>query len=387
MIKKILPFVFIVVLMSCNADNLTVDYFGQEEPGNTPEIFAKDIISVKGRFEHGISFTPNSQELAFGIFNKGDFSGTIYYSKKSRDRWTTPGVFEPLRDESAFLPYFSPDGAYLLYAQSRPDTSNYLTDIWMLKRGDNQWEQPEKVKSPVSTLTRESTACLTLNNTIYFSSNRDGNGLADLYCTSLNKGEYRDAKRLDSICTVRDEESIFVAPDESYIIFSRYATNENGPDLFISYRDFKGNWAKPTLLDSAINTTDWERRPFVSVDNKFLFFTKQIFDDKGYAESDIYWVNTNKVFKPFVFKPILPKIVKVGEEMILPIPADYFKDIDSEELSILFNNRGFDWAKFNSEKMILTLTPDEAGEFDMIFTAIDDFSNKTVDNIKVIVKE
>lgn len=387
MIRRILPFIFILGLISCKTETTTVDYFGQTEPKTTPEIFAEDIISIKGRFEHGISFTPNSEELAFGIFNKGDFSGTIYYSKKSDSKWTEPEIFEPLKNESTFLPYFSPNGKSLLYAQSRPDTNNGFTDIWLLKNINGSWEQPEKVDNPISTLTRESTACMSMNSTIYFSSNRDGNGLADLYCSTLEKGEYGNVQRLDSICSIRDEESIFIAPDESYIIFSRYATNESGPDLFISYRDFNGNWTHPTVLDSSINTADWERRPFVSIDNKFLFFTKQIFDSIGYAESDIYWVNTQKVFKPFVFNPIPLKTIKIGKEFKLSIPADYFKDIDNERLEISLKNEKLDWAKFDDENLNLIMNPNETGEYELIFTAVDEYSNETENKVRIIVEE
>lgn len=387
MIKKILPYIVVIGLVSCSTNSLTVDYFGQTEPDTTPQIFGEGIISQKGRFEHGISFAPDSRELAFGIFNKDDFSGDIYYSTKRDNKWITPDVFKPLQNESVFLPYFSPNGKSILYAQSRPDTNSGFTDIWMLKRTNDFWGQPEKVDSPISTLTRESTACMTLNNTIYFSSNRDGNGLADLYCSSLENGEYVNIERIDSICSVRDEESIFVAPEENYIIFSRYATNDNGPDLFITYRNFNGNWIQPTLLDSTINTDDWERRPFVSIDNKFLFFTKQTFDDKGLAESDIYWVNTQKVFKPFVFNPITAKTIKIGMETELLIPTDYFRDIDNKDLEINLNHEKFGWAKLDKEKMTLTMKPNEVGEFDLILTAVDKYSNETEDKIKIIVEE
>lgn len=385
--KIILLFIIIIGLISCKKNTVIVDYFAQTEPENTPIVFAEDIISVKGRFEHGISFTPDSRELAFGIFNKEDFSGNIYYSKKSDNKWTTLKKFEPLQNESVYLPYFAPNGNSLLYAQSKPDTNSYFTDIWMLKRINDLWAQPVKIGSPISSLSRESTACMTLNNTIYFSSNRDGNGLADLYCSSLENGAYKNVERIDSICSVRDEESIFIAPDERYIIFSRYATNDNGPDLFISYRDFNGNWNPPTLLDSTINTADWERRPFVSIDNKFLFFTRQFFDDKGLTESDIYWVNTQKVFKPFVFNPITVKPIKLEKETELSIPIEYFSDIDSKDLKINLKQGKFDWIKFDNEKMTLTMQPNKVGEFDLIFTAIDEFSNETENKIKIIVEK
>ncbi len=351
------------------------------------EIFAKDIISVKGRLEHGISFTPDRRELAFGILDKVDFCGVIYHSKKNDSKWTMPKVFEPLKNESVFLPYFSPDGKFMLNAQSRPDTNNGFTDIWTLKKNNDFWIQPKKVNSPISTLTRESTACMTLDNTIYFSSNRNGYGLADLYCSSLENGEYLNVERISSISTNRDEESIFASPDDTYIIFSRYATNENGPDLFISYSDFNGNWSQPTLLDSTINSTDWERRPFVSIDNKYLFFTKLTFNQSGIAESDIYWVNTQRVFKPFVFNPITEKTIKIGQETELSIPTDYFKDIDNEILEISLNNEKFEWAKLDNKTMTLTMIPNEIGEYDLIFKAVDNFANETEDKVKIIVEE
>ena len=299
MIKIFLPLIVILGLISCNSTNESADYM-ETWPDSEPVIFAPDVVSIKGRFEHGISFTPDVKELAFGILNKDDFSGEIYYSKKVDNIWTEPMLFEPLKNECVYLPYFSPDGKSMLYAKSNSDTNNGFTDIWMLKRNSDNWSEPTKVNSLISTLSRESTACMSLDNTIYFSSNRGGNGLADLYCSPLQNAEYLTVKRINSICSVRDEESIFISPDENYVIFSRYATNENGPDLFISYQDSKSNWIKPTLLDSTINSKDWERRPFVSIDNKYLFFTRLHMGEKGLIESDIYWVITSKLFKPFV---------------------------------------------------------------------------------------
>lgn len=64
-------------MISCATKEARVNYFGQTEPTTTPQIFAEGIVSVKGRFEHGISFTPKAQELAFGVLNKEDFSGNI----------------------------------------------------------------------------------------------------------------------------------------------------------------------------------------------------------------------------------------------------------------------------------------------------------------------
>ncbi len=387
MIKKTLALLSILPLICCKSSIESTDYLGQTHPDSIPVIFAPAIVSVEGRLEHGISFTPDMKELAFGLLNEDDFSGAIYYSKKSDNNWSEPIVFEPLKDTSVFLPYFSPDGKSMLFAKSKPDTDNAITDIWMVHKNNGIWNHPEKINGPVSSSTRESTACMTLDNTLYFSSNRNGSGLADLYFSSLDTKGYSHVERIDTICSERDEESIFVSPDGDYIIFSRYATNENGPDLFISYQDSKRNWTAPRLLDAAINSPSWERRPFVSFDNKFLFFTKLTFNQPDLAESDIYWVSTQKIFKPFVFNPITEKTIKIGRETIVTIPSDYFKDLDNEKLKISIHNENVAWAKLDNEKMTLVMHPNEIGEFDLIFTAVDTFSNKTNDSVKIIVEQ
>ncbi|TPN86908.1 TolB-like translocation protein [Aquimarina algicola] len=385
--KIFFHFIVALGLISCNTKTETIDYFGQAIPQTTPVVFGENSISIKGRFEHGISFTPDIQELVFGVLDKDDFSGKIYYSKKNTNQWTEPDIFEPLKSKSVYLPYFSPGGRSILYTQSKSVANNSVTDIWMLKKTNDFWGQPVKLNSPISTSTRESTACMTLDNTIYFSSNRGESGLADLYFSSPKNGKYTNVERIDMVSSVRDEESIFVSPDEDYIIFSRYATDKNGPDLYISYRDHNKKWGEPIVLDSTINSTDWERRPFVSKDHKFLFFTKLSFDDKGLAESDIYWVNTTKVFKPFVFHPISEIRIKVKEETKISIPTNYFKDIDDQKLKISFDHKKFEWAKFDSQKMMLTMHPNKSGEFDLIFKGVDQFSNETEDKVRIIVEE
>lgn len=112
-----------------------------------------------------------------------------------------------------------------------------------------------------------------------------------------------------------------------------------------------------------------------------------IFNQTGLAESDIYWVNTQKLFKPFVFNPIGNQTIKIGKKTEISIAKDYFKDIDNEKLEIRLNQENFEWVKFDAEKMNLMMNPKEIGEFELIFTAMDKYSNLTEDKIVIIVEE
>ena len=385
MVSKFLPLMFIMSLFTCQPRMQVVDYFDQTPPSDVPAIFAPGVISQLGRLEHGISFAPDGKELAFGILDKDDYSGSIYHAEKAGRVWNEPKPFQELGEASVFLPYFSPDGNSLLYTKSKDDSNSYVTDIWMMAKNEGNWLTPKELAMPVSSGAREATASITLDNTIYFSSNRDGNGLADLYTYALEGSDYETANPIKVINTVRDEESVFIAPDASYIIFSRYSTNDSGPDLFISYKGANREWIAPVALDYKINSSQWERRPFISFDNKYLFYTKLEINDNVIVESDIYWVSTEKVFRPFVYRPFEDQTISVGKETRVSLPSDYFRDVDGSELQLDVVD-GPKWAKYDDSSCTLSLKPQQRGEFELVFTATDAFSNVTMDVVKIIVE-
>ncbi len=393
MIKKILPFIIIIGIIGCKTNTVTLDYFGQTEPETTPVVFGEDLISKRGRFEHGISFSQDTRELAFGILKEDGVSGDIYYSKKINDDWTNPGPFKPLEKENVFLPYFIPNGKSLLYAQSIPDTNNlYITDIWRIEKINDNWRFPKKIQTPLSSISREANASMTNDGTIYFSSNRNCQGnencyAADLFYSKLVNNEYQSVQEIAELNSSGDEESVFISPKETYLLFCSYTDNETFMDLYISYRNSDNNWTTPQMLDSTINSKDWDRRPFVSIDNKFLFFTRLQIGEKGLTESDIYWVNTSKIFTPFVYNPLSDTTLKVGETFELSIPLDYFKDIDDKQLTLRINDNEFDWLEFDSQQMKLSGLPTLEGDFELTFTAVDKFLNRAEDKIKITVKK
>lgn len=392
MTKIILLFIPILLLFGCKSISDSVDYFGQTYPDSIPVIFAPGTVSMKGRLEHGISFTPNSKELAFGILHKDDFSGEIFYSKKINEKWTEPVVFEPLKGECVYLPYFSPNGKSLLFTQSKAGKDNVFTDICIIEKLNDGWGTPEIMRAPINSASREANACMTYDGTIYFSSNRNCEGkenchTADLFYSKFMDNAYQHVGIISEFVSSNDEESVFISPKEEYIIFCRYTDNERGTDLYISYRDVNNKWIEPQVIDSTINSKDWDRRPFVTVDNKFLFFTRLQIGENGVTESDIYWVNTSKLFKPFVYNALPDTTVRIGEKFEIFIPKDYFKDIDDKQLTYSVNQNQFDWLNFDREQMKLSGLPTVEGDFELTFTASDNYSNMTVDKIMITVKK
>jgi len=393
MLKLIIFITSIITLTGCVTNDKTVDYFGQTEPKSIPIIFGEDIISKKNRFEHGISFTPDKRELAFGVLDENAVGGAIYYSEKTNNKWTVPEKFEPLKEESVYLPYFTPNGKSLLYTQSIPDSNrSYITDIWRLDKKDGNWGSAKKIQTPISSASREATASMTNSGTIYFSSNRNCQGIencftADLFNSKLVDNKYESAENILALNSPSDEESIFISPKEDYIIFCRYTDDKSFVDLYISYHDYDNGWTQPQILETSINSESWDRRPFVSIDNKYLFFTRLKIEQSKLIESDIYWVNTSKVFKPFVYNPIPYEALQVGKKFEIQVPDDYFKDINNDNLVLSINKNEFDWLEFNNKDMRLSGTPVQDGEYELVFTAVDKAGNLTNDRMKLIVEK
>ncbi|NQD69364.1 hypothetical protein HP439_01330 [Sphingobacterium shayense] len=390
--KILLLFLSVIFISSCVSSAGSVDYFGQAYPDTIPVVFAPDIISQKGRLEHGVSFAPDGQELAFGILRKGDLRGEIFYSQKANEKWSNPLVFEPLKNKSVYLPYFSPNGRFLLYAQSKTDTDHADTDIWMIEKTNDAWSLPKLLHGPILSEGREANASMSYDGTIYFSSNRNCDGrenchTADLFYSELKNNRYQAVNIIPELASSNDEESVFISPKEEYLIFCRYTDEQATVDLYISYRDTHNNWLEPQRVNSPINSKDWERRPFVTLDNNFLFFTRLQIGENQVIESDIFWVNTSKLFKPFIFHPISNNTAHVGTAFEISLPQDYFRDIDDEKLTYTINQNQPDWLNFDAEQMKLSGIPTVEGEFELILTATDNSSNRTDSKIRITVKE
>ena len=83
-------------------------------------------------------------------------------------------------------------------------------------------------------------------------------------------------------CTLR-----FISPDEQYIIYCAERPDGYGKgDLFISFKDGKGQWQAAKNMGNAVNTSGYEFCPFVSADGKHLFFSR---------DGDIYWVDAQVI--------------------------------------------------------------------------------------------
>ena len=270
-------------------------YFHQTPPGIVPKVFAPGIISLEDEYEFGSVFNAAGTEFYYGV-NVGG-KEQIRYSIFVEGEWTAPKTLMEQDQYGSNDPFLSPDENRLYFISQRPkrgQTEENDYDIWYLERRGEEWSEPINAGPAINTDRNEYYISFTENTTMYFSSNKGAPEDRkwddfDIYSSDFVDGEFQEAVRLgNTVNTEEYEADVFVAPDESYLIFCANRAGGYGQgDLYISFKQTDGSWSQSENMGDAINTRGHELCPFVTMDGKYLFYT---------SNQDIYWVST-EIFK------------------------------------------------------------------------------------------
>ena len=270
-------------------------YLGRKKPGKEPQIFAPDFISKKDEYEFGSVFSRDGKEFFYGVDLGG--KAEIRYISLNQGVWSIPKVILSDSIYGFNDPFLSPDEKRLYYISKMPkDSENEAIDhdIWYSEKTNNGWSSPINAGPNINTDQNEYYISFTQDGSMYFSSNSQAtegqNGNFDIYTSQNINGEFQQPIRLsDAINSEEYEADVFIAPDESYLIFCSIRNEGLGQgDLYISFKMDNGSWSKAKNMKE-INTESHELCPFVSSDGKYFFYT---------SDRDIYWVNT-EVFEQF----------------------------------------------------------------------------------------
>ncbi len=387
--KYYLP-ILLLLFFSCRAqeksENQKIYYLSQDPPSNIPEIFGAGIISVKGRFETGLTISPDGKSIAFGVYHESKPEETCMYLTNYLNRkWTTPtNTFLP-DNVNTFYPMFGPFGNTLYFVKSKEGSE---TDLWSATYVNNTAINPQPLDFIFNSNSREAGHGKSKNGSFYFTSNRDDQHqcCGDIYHSEPEKGNYTKIQKVSELSSSADEESLFLSPMGDYIIIQAWQyESESKHDLFISYLTKTESWTIPERLDSEVNSLEIEQRPFISSDNQYLFFSRiSMLPEHGSDdyESDIYWVSTASVFKPFPYHPIPVKHLEYNESFQIQLPEDIFKDVDNNIISYKLSlNNSLDlpeWIRFDEKKLLLIGSWRTKEPAILKITAIDDYGNKSI---------
>jgi Tol biopolymer transport system component len=270
-----------------NPKTQSLQYLGQKPPGKTPAIFAPGVVSLPERLEFGSVFSADGKEFYYAVGNKGRFE--VLYMRLINGQWTKPEKLIPDAVYTYNDPYLSPDESRLFFISNQHsiDKKKKDYDIFYVERKSDSWSSPINAGSAINSDADEYYVSFSANGTLYFSTDKKtptAKGLHDVYASRLASGKFQEPVNLgEAINTRHYEADVFVAYDESYLIFCADRPDGNGQgDLYISFKDADGKWTKAKSMGSTINTPGHELCPFVTRDGKYFFYT---------SNRDIYWVD------------------------------------------------------------------------------------------------
>jgi ankyrin repeat protein len=278
-----------------NRPVLQGDYLGQAKPGQVPVIFAPGFVSTEIPQLNAV-FTPDGKEFYFSV-RKTNAPFAIMVTKLVNNRWTKPEIAPFSGTYSDVDQSIAADGKTFFFCSNRPVNKGGKTkdhDFWVMERTGAGWGEPFHLGFEVNTDKEDFYPTVTRDGTLYFSSQREGQGTNNVYRSRLVNGKYTKAEKLsDAVNTRHREFDPFIAADESFIIFASGRPGGYGAsDLYVSFRQKDGTWKKAKNMGSTINSERSDYTPMLSPDGKYLFFTS----GRGGVD-DIYWVDAGIIEK------------------------------------------------------------------------------------------
>ena len=296
----ILILVLVLFLNACHtkkqhskdADSPTIEtaYFGQKTPGLIPELFAPGIISINGRSEHGISFSPDLDEVYFSA-NKKDEDPSIYFSKLEDNKWKPVQKvnFTEGNKVGEMHPFVNPKGDKIYFTAHDEFTlpeHKESVKTWYVNRLENSWSKAVKLDSPV-------------NEDFVFYSNQSKNG--DLYYFNVSKRKTYYAPNKNGKFPEVLEVGIggahaFISPSQDYIVVNarNKEDRQRKSDIYVYFKENDGTWSKPINLGNEVNSNFGETCPSITPDGKYLFFSR--YNEEG-GLPNFYWASTEIISK------------------------------------------------------------------------------------------
>ncbi len=298
-------------------------YLNQSLPGNIPVVFAPGIISTKNLEHSAPAFSSDGKEVYWSVISMSNDTcyQHILVTKYIGNQWTAP-VRASI--SSGFLfeggPVISTDGnkIYIYRGKPSPPPNDYVDsmNIVCYTKLGNEWTNPVIIGEG-------GFHSIANNKTIYYFYYK-----SKIKRRAFSQGAYLEPELLN--VEINNPAFLnwtpYIAPDDSYLIFSRHINNG---DLYIAFHDtLTDQWTKPVSMGSTINTAYQERFPNISPDGKYLFFTR----NNASNQHDIYWVKADSLIASIKKKVLGETAINESKETRIKV----FPNPINGELTISF---------------------------------------------------
>jgi ankyrin repeat protein len=278
-------------------------YLGQAGPGDKPQLFALDIVTTQYMLHGNVVFTPDGREAYWsGTFPAAGSDGLDYQILMMRQEngiWRAPRLAPFCRVEyQDDCPFVSPDGQRIFFLSKRPlkpgGPPAEKENIWSAERTRDGWDEPRPLGDDINALSVHWQVSSDRKGNLYFGGqDPTGKTMSDIFVAKPAKGTYLKPEKLDPTVSSDDfEHSPFIAPDGSYLIFSRASQQRRQLGLFISFKKKDGRWGEPVCLNEIIGCPTATQCTYVTPDGKYLFYISW-----GSSNWASYWVKSDFIEK------------------------------------------------------------------------------------------
>lgn len=175
-------------------------------------------------------------------------------------------------------PLLSPDGKRLYFTRTRQEVTNgVFHEIWYADlEGAGALVQKKAPKPLNSDLNSAVVGVSATGNILYLfgTYNKLFEDQKGLSYSSFENNKWLKPSKIDipKLNISGGFYGLYVHPEGKVVIVSK--GNAGDEDLFVSTRNELGKWSEPLPLGPTINTHDFEISPFLSFDQKHLFFSR-----------------------------------------------------------------------------------------------------------------
>lgn len=253
-------------------------FLGETPPGNTPKVFP---LAVRSGFfaAERIAISDDGRDIYYT-----EIKGYYPIRGEKIKRYTfIEGKWQgPFDLFDGYAPELSPSGDAMYFERKEIEIESHT---YMAIKNGSGWGNPEWI------FTRLDSAHYfqVTNSGNFFISTKSGNGagLSD-WCRVNISGKDTSATSLGKPLNTSGEDlDFFISRDESFMIVT------NRPALGISFRIADGSWTNPRMFDKQINFGLASWGPWVTPDNKYLFYTTGTKPD--YSDVAVYWVRIDGI--------------------------------------------------------------------------------------------
>lgn len=256
-----------------------------------------------------VAISKKGDEIYFSLQSYQQEFTTLVFTTQKDGKWQNVQIAPFSGQFQDLEPFFSHNDLRLYFVSNRPISADSSAvkdfDIWYVERKSLQdsWSSAINIGPPVNSEHNEFYPSLAANGNLYFTGDSPlSKGKDDLFVSFFKKGAYADPVSVsDSINSAGYEFNAYIAPDESFLIFTGYNYKDGlgSGDLYISYNS-DGKWSAPENLGTEINTDKMEYCPYVDLTTNTLYFTsrrnsvKTVYENKVSLDSIIRDMNRHE---------------------------------------------------------------------------------------------